>query len=307
MILCCGDALIDFLPAVTAAGAAAFQPVVGGSVHNVAIALGRMGVPSAYFSGLSNDFFGEQIAQSLTASGVSLAYAPRFARHTTLAFVRMENGHARYAFIDDASAGRLLTVADLPRLGPEIEVVHFGSIHLIQDPVAGAMEVLAARAAPTKVVTFDPNIRPTLIHDRADYLKRFNGFKAQSDIMKLSDEDLAWLAPDGHIEALAAEWLASGARLVILTAGAAGARAFAKDQHWEVPAIVTTVVDTVGAGDTFTAGVLASLRQAGALAKPALAKPDYEIVGRALQLGARAAAITCSRAGANPPWSKELA
>ncbi len=306
MILCCGDALIDFLPAQTATGAPAFQPVVGGSVHNVAIALGRMAVPAAYFSGLSSDFFGEQIVASLKASKVSLDYAPRFDRHTTLAFVRMENGHARYVFVDDASAGRLLTVADLPELGPEITCVHFGSIHLIRDPVAGAMEVLAARASRDRVITFDPNIRPTLITDRKDFLKRVRGFGQVADIIKLSDEDFAWLADGESFETVAHRWLSRGSHLVILTEGEKGARALSSRRTWTVPGVKAQVVDTVGAGDTFTAGVLASLHADGALTKPALANPAPDLIERALSFGARAAAITVSRAGADPPWRREL-
>lgn len=306
MILCCGDALIDFLPATTPAGAAAYQPVVGGSVHNVAIALGRLGLPVAFFSGLSNDFFGEQIVASLQASNVSLAYAPRFDRHTTLAFVRMENGHARYVFVDDASAGRLLTVSDLPDLGAEVTCVHFGSIHLIRDPVAGAMEVLAARAARDRVITFDPNVRPSLIADRKDFLKRVRGFGQEADIIKLSDEDLHWLSDGEDFATIARRWLSRGTKLVILTEGEHGAQALSSNHHWRVPGVQTNLVDTVGAGDTFTAGVLTSLQRAGALTKAALHDPAPQLVEEALRFGARAAAITCSRAGADPPWAHEV-
>jgi fructokinase len=306
MILCCGDALIDFLPAKTTAGAAAYQPAVGGSVHNVAIALGRLGLPVSFFSGLSNDFFGEMIVSSLQHSKVSLAYCPRFDLHTTLAFVRMENGHARYAFVDDASAGRMLGVSNLPDIGTDVTCVHFGSIHLIRDPVAGAMEVLAARAARDTVITFDPNVRPSLITDRKDFLKRVRGFGQEADIIKLSDEDLNWLSDGEDFETIARRWLSRGTKLVILTEGEHGAQALSNSFHWRVPGVKTTVVDTVGAGDTFTAGVLASLEKAGALTKAALHEPAPQLVEEALRFGARAAAITCSRAGADPPWSHEV-
>jgi fructokinase len=307
MILCCGDALIDFLPVVTADGVPAFRPVVGGSVHNVAIALGRLGVPTGFFSGISKDFFGEQIVESFTASGVSLTHAPRFDWHTTLAFVRMENGHPRYAFIDDAAAGRMLSIADLPEIGPEISALHFGSIHLIRDPVAGAMEVLAARGGRDRLVSYDPNIRPSLITDRRDFLKRVRGFGQLADIIKLSDEDFAWFADGSSFEDAARSWLNAGSKLVILTEGAAGARALSQHHAWHVPGVTAKVVDTVGAGDTFTAGVLTSLHRAGALSKSALINPAPQLIDDALRFAARAAAITVSRAGADPPWQRELA
>jgi fructokinase len=137
MILCCGEALIDFLPRIGKDGAAVYQPVNGGSVYNTAIALGRLDVPVGLFAGISTDFFGDSLRAGLTSSKVSLKYTRSKPQHTTLAFVKLENGHARYSFVDDASAGRNLTKADLPKLPKAVAALHFGSISLIPEPEGG--------------------------------------------------------------------------------------------------------------------------------------------------------------------------
>ncbi|TIP37609.1 MAG: carbohydrate kinase, partial [Mesorhizobium sp.] len=140
MILCCGEALIDMLPRITTEGEAAFAPYVGGAVFNSAIALGRLGAPAGFFSGLSSDLFGGQLRDALGASKVSSTYAHTSPRPTTLAFVRLTNGQATYTFYDENTAGRMLTIEDLPKLGAEIEAMLFGAISLISEPAGSAYE-----------------------------------------------------------------------------------------------------------------------------------------------------------------------
>ncbi|HEX9858350.1 MAG TPA: PfkB family carbohydrate kinase, partial [Paracoccaceae bacterium] len=167
-------------------------------------------------------------------------------------------------------------------------------------------EALQAREAPARVTMIDPNIRPGFITDEASYRARITRMIARADIVKLSDEDLHWLMGPGELTALARQIIATGPKLVFLTEGAKGARAVTATQDRFCAAQQVTVADTVGAGDTFNAGTLAALHAAGALSKAALASLPDATLDAALSLGTRSAAITVSRAGANPPWAHEI-
>ena len=305
-ILCCGEALIDMLPRQTAAGETAFAPHPGGAVFNTAIALGRLGAPAAFFSGLSTDLFGQMLDDALQASQVDATTAVRSARPTTLAFVTLEGGQARYAFYDENTAGRMLTLRDLPAFPPEVAAMFFGGISLAADPCGAVYAGLLGAEAGRRVTMLDPNIRPGFISDEAAYRARLGGMIAAADIVKLSDEDLQWLEGPGEIAALARGLLARGPKLVLITEGAKGATGYAAGAEVFVPARPVAVIDTVGAGDTFNAGVLAALSREGALTKAAVAGLGEDLVARALDLGIRAAAVTVSRAGANPPWAEEV-
>ena len=307
MILSCGEALIDMLPRTSTEGEPCFAPYAGGAVFNTAIALGRLGAPSAFFSGVSNDMLGEILADSLAASNVDTRYLARSDRPTTVAFVKLVNGQATYAFYDEASAGRMLSKADLPTLPSEISTLFLGGISLVNDPAASTYEALQARECETRVTMIDPNIRPGFIAGKeVAYRARIERMIARADIVKLSDEDLHWLGGQGDLTALARGILAMGPKVVFITEGSKGARAVTATQDIFVAAQKVMVVDTVGAGDTFNAGVLAALHQAGALTKAGVASLADSTLTDALSLGTRAAAVTVSRAGANPPWASEL-
>ncbi|MBN2631520.1 MAG: carbohydrate kinase [Rhodobacteraceae bacterium] len=307
MILSCGEALIDMLPRISTEGEACFAPYAGGAVFNTAIALGRLGAPSALFSGVSTDMLGEILAETLTASNVDTQYLARSARPTTVAFVELVNGQATYAFYDEATAGRMLSPGQLPILPSHVSTLFFGGISLVNDPAASTYEALQAREAATRVTMIDPNIRPGFIAGQeTDYRARIERMIARADIVKLSDEDLHWLLGASDPAVLARQILAMGPSLVFITEGAAGARAVTASQNRSVAATKVSVADTVGAGDTFNAGALAALHAAGALSKSALAALPDATLDAALSLGTRAAAITVSRPGANPPWSHEL-
>ncbi|SFR13080.1 carbohydrate kinase family protein [Poseidonocella sedimentorum] len=306
MILSCGEALIDMLPRETEAGEMAFAPYPGGAVFNTAIALGRLGAPSAFFTGLSRDLFGEMLARALIESRVDAAYASVSDRPTTLAFVTLTEGQARYAFYDENTAGRMLQPADVPTLGPEVEAMFFGGISLVVDPCGAAYEALMTHEAQHRVVMMDPNIRPGFIRDEATYRARIERMIAMCDIVKLSDEDLHWLGGTGDIGALARDMLQRGPKLVLITRGGDGASGYSAAHEVHVESTRVTVADTVGAGDTFNAGALTALHRAGLLSKSAVAALDEEAIRAALTLGSRAAAVTVSRAGANPPWDHEM-
>ncbi|WP_151717690.1 carbohydrate kinase family protein [Gemmobacter serpentinus] len=307
MILSCGEALIDMLPRQSTAGEACFAPYAGGAVFNTAIALGRLGAPSAFFSGVSTDMLGEILAETLSASKVDIQHLARSARPTTVAFVKLVEGQATYAFYDEGTAGRMLSQDQLPDLPAEVDTLFLGGISLVNDPAASTYEALQAREAAARVTMIDPNIRPGFIAGKeAEYRARVERMIARADIVKLSDEDLHWLLGAGDVVDLARRLLAKGPKLVFITEGADGARAVTATQNRFVAATKVTVADTVGAGDTFNAGVLAALHEAGVLTKAALGTLSDAVLDAALSLGTRAAAVTVSRAGANPPWRHEL-
>ena len=306
MILCCGEALIDMLPRTTTLGEPAFAPYVGGAVFNTAIALGRLGAPAGFFSGLSSDLFGGQFRDALGASKVSSTYAHTSPRPTTLAFVRLDNGQATYTFYDENTAGRMLTTDDLPELGGEIEAMLFGAISLISDPAGAAYEEFMKREYAQRVMMLDPNIRPNFIPDKAKHLRRIRNMMAMADIVKLSDEDLHWFGEAGSHEDVIRNWLDRGPKLIVVTHGSEGAVGYSRDHTVTVMPEKVKVVDTVGAGDTFNAGILASLHEQGQLSKTAIAGLSKDAIRKALALGAKAAAVTVSRAGANPPWRHEI-
>jgi fructokinase len=305
MILCAGEALIDMLPRDTAEGAA-FLPVPGGSVFNTAIALGRLGSPVRFFSGISTDLFGARLMEALNESAVDARLAARSDRPTTLAFVTLVDGQARYAFYDENTAGRMVSPQDLPAL-VAVEALFFGGISLPVEPCGAAYEALCLRAAPNLVIMVDPNIRPGFITDEPRYRARLTAMLSAADIVKVSDEDLHWLFGTGDEASLAKAVRALGPSLVAVTRGARGVAAYGPHGLTELPGNPVEVVDTVGAGDTFNAGLLEGLRRVGALSKQMLATGlDEAALVSALTLGQRAAAVTVSRAGANPPWAHEL-
>jgi fructokinase len=307
MILCAGEALIDMLPRTATTGEPAFAPHAGGAVFNTAIALGRLGAPTGFLSGLSSDLFGDILRAELVASKVDAAPSVVADRPTTLAFVRLVDGQASYAFYDENTAGRMLSPADLPALPASVQALFVGGISLVGEPCGSAYEALMAREAGARVTMIDPNIRPGFIRDEGAYRARIARMIALADLVKLSDEDLHWLEGAGDAAALARGLLAQGPKAVFITEGASGARAITATQNVFLPARRVTVADTVGAGDTFNAGVLAALHAGGRLSKDGVAALTRADLEGALDLGIRAAAVTVSRPGANPPWAHEVA
>ncbi len=314
MIISCGEALIDMLPRTSAAGEACFAPYAGGAVFNTAIALGRLGTPSAFFSGLSTDMFGQLLVDTLTASTVDVSLSARSGRPTTVAFVKLVDGHATYAFYDENTAGRMLSASDLPALPAKTSALFFGGISLVNDPAASTYEALQAKVAATHVTMIDPNFRAAFVDaqdalspgTRDRYMARVERMMATADIVKLADEEITNIFGAADHASYARSLLARGPKVVLITEGSKGARAITARHDRFIAATPVTVADTVGAGDTFNAGVLTALNRAKLLSKSALADISAEALDAALTLGTRAAAVTVSRAGANPPWAHEL-
>jgi fructokinase len=302
MILACGEALIDMLPRESTQEEDCFAPYPGGAVFNTAIGLGRLGVDTQFFCGMSADFLGDILRGALDASGVDHTPSPRMVAPCTVAFVKLVDGQATYAFYDENSAMRTLTAA------PEIEAnaLFFGGISLVGDGCGDVYEALMLRESPRRVTMIDPNIRPSFIKDVVAYRDRIDRMMAAADIIKLSDEDLHWLEGEGDLAELARGLVAKGAKLVCITQGADGVTGYTANHEVFVPSERAEVVDTVGAGDTFNSGTLAGLDRLGCLTKERIANLTEDEIHEALHLGVRVAAVTVSRPGANPPTAAEL-
>ncbi|MDO5528984.1 MAG: carbohydrate kinase [Paracoccus sp. (in: a-proteobacteria)] len=303
MILCCGESLIDMVP-----DQGAYRPLPGGSVFNTAIALGRLGANVRYLWPLSEDRFGAALRQMLDDSHVDWALCPATPRPTALAFVHLgEAGEAEYSFHDEGSAGRNFEPAALPNLPKDTEALFIGGISLVREPCGGAVEELALRAAQAGVpIMLDPNIRPGFIESETETRARLGRLMRLAQIVKLSQADRDWLFPDLGGDELAEEILGRGAKLVVLTSGAEGAAAYTSTLRRERGSEAAELADTIGAGDSFNAGLLAALSAQGALSGAGLGALDEAALDDAMALAARASAVTVSRPGANPPWRHEL-
>ncbi|MEU3530102.1 carbohydrate kinase [Streptomyces murinus] len=300
MIVVAGEALIDLVPQGPGA-LAALKPAPGGGPYNTALALGRLGSPTAFCSRTSYDAFGEALLDGLRRAGVEVAGVQRGPEPTTLAVATVDgDGSASYSFHVDGTADRLFTApASLPA---EARAVSFGTLSLVLEPGASAYEELMRRAAGQGLFTaLDPNIRAGLIPDADAYRARFASWLPSVTLLKVSAEDAAWLGGTPR------EWLAEGPSAVVVTRGGEGLTVYTRDGgECSVPGEKVDVVDTIGAGDTVNAALLHGLSALDALSQEALAALGTEGWTRLLRFAARAAAITCSRAGAEPPYADEL-
>ncbi|UVF21761.1 carbohydrate kinase [Microvirga terrae] len=308
MILVCGEALIDlFIGASSQTGFPA-EAVAGGSPFNVAIGIGRLGRPAAFLSTLSDDVFGTFLAGKLAESGVSPDYIQRCPNYTTLSVVATDaSGQPQYSFYAPNSADRALTPEALPtELPANVSAIAAGSYALGVEPIASAIETLLRREAGSRVISLDPNVRPRVVGDLAIYRERFERLLAHADIVKASDEDVEILYSTHDLAAAARDWLQRGPKLVIVTRGEKGPLAAFGDRIVERLAPRIDVVDTVGAGDTFHAGLLSWLDANNLLTPQGIAGLTDAQVTAALDFAAAAAAIVCTRRGANPPFWAEV-
>ncbi len=307
--LVCGEALYDVFVGAPTPNGFALDARIGGSAFNVAVGLARLGLPSGLLTGVGTDALGDRLAAELEAEGV----APRFLRRkplrTTLALVSLgPDGGARYSFYGDDAADRAVTEGDLPDLDG-VRALMFGCLSLLSEPTGSSFLALACRAASAPrrpLVTLDPNIRPTVEPDMAVWRARVDAFAARADVVKVSAEDLEALHPDGGETEAAARWRGLGVRLVVVTRGGAGAAAYGDFGAAEVAAPPVDVADTVGAGDSFLAALVAALEAAGRATPEGVAALDAEGARAALGFAAKAAAVTCGRRGADLPRRADL-
>jgi fructokinase len=298
-----GEALIDF----ASQGGLTFQGHPGGSPLNAAVACARLGEPPFYLTQLSTDLFGDHLVRYLAENGVDTHFVLRADAPSTFAFVEHTAGSNRYAFFTRGSADGGYAPSPLPDLPPETRFLHFGSISLLAEPSATSITAIVAAHVGRTVVVFDPNVRPSLIPDLLAYRARCQGWFARTDLLKLSEEDLELLCPGASLPEAAGRWLAAGAKAVVITRGASGAELHRAGRPVvRVPAPEVKVVDTVGAGDTFSAGLSVGLLDGGVLRAEDLLTASDGTFRRALEFAAAAAALSCTRRGADPPRRPEV-
>jgi fructokinase len=306
MIVVSGEALMDVFAAGDTATGMALDARIGGSPLNVAIGLARLAQPVAFFGALSTGFLGDRLAAALAAEGVDPRCTVRVDAPTTLGLVGLDaRGVPSYAFYGHGAADRQLPLAAL-NLVPSAEAYQFGSYAMVVEPVATAQRALVERECARSVIAYDPNIRLNVEPDLQRWRDTLQWMLPRTTLLKVSDEDLGLLYPGTAPAALAAQWLAAGVALVVVTRGAEGAWAWTASRQVSVPPVSVAVVDTVGAGDTFQAALLTGLAERGLLSRAALAGIGAAPLTSVLQFAAQAAAITCSRRGADLPRRSEL-
>ncbi|MDQ0314801.1 carbohydrate kinase family protein [Amorphus orientalis] len=306
MIVTCGEAVVDFLPEPDADGRPLFRPVLGGSLYNVALGLGRLGVPAAYFWELSTDPFGTWLASELEASGASLAHTTRGDRPSTLAFVDLSGDEPHFQIIDAGQTMSTLDPAGLGPLPPSARLFHTGSAILALEPGGTAIERFVHETAKTVPVSLDFNVRPPSIRDLDGYKARLDRLVGSATIVKASAADLAVLEPDMEPDAILARWRTQGVPLGIVTLGGGGAIAATAD-HWiRLPAETVTLKDPVGAGDAFMTGLFARLWERNALDRTALGALGEADLTDAIAYAQKVAGFVCRHAGAVFPWRADL-
>jgi fructokinase len=322
MIICCGEALMDMARTQVPGLGEGFSPHPGGSPYNTAIAIGRLGTPVKFLGRFSTDFFGEILLKRLRESHVGADLIIRSDQNTTLAFVKMEKSKGpQYVFYTEGTAGRSLSTEDLPpKLPVDTKCILFGSISMTMEPIASAIEFLILREGSRKstdqmdgapVISFDPNIRPFMIKNKATYIDRFEKWISSSTIAKISSEDFAFLYLFLDMAKALKNVLAMWPRLAICTLGQKGAQASLRRNDGSIttvnaPVVNLPVVDTIGAGDTFHGAFLSWLEMKGKMSRSSLANLSETELYDALFFANKAASIVCSRHGAEPPTLREV-
>lgn len=311
MYLVCGEALFDFFSEEDASGQASkvnYKAIAGGSPFNVAVGLRRLGIEAGLLGGLSTDFLGRRLLQVLKDEGVSERFLVEFAAPTTLSMVAVgANGSPQYNFRGEGCADRLLEVAHLPELGDDIRGLHIGSFSLVVQPVGDTLLTLVQRESGKRLISLDPNVRLNPQPDIQLWRDRVAQLVQHADLIKVSDEDLHLLYPDQAPESVLQGWLQHRCQLVFLTRGGDGATVFSR-QHgsWSASAVKVVMADTVGAGDTFQAALIAWLTEQQLDSVDGLQQLTRAQIDTMLAFAVRAAALTCTKTGPDLPYRRQL-
>ncbi|MYM21955.1 carbohydrate kinase [Duganella sp. FT135W] len=308
MIVVCGEALFDVFSDGETPDGYALSARFGGSPFNLAVGLARLGATPLFFGGLSNDMFGRKLTAALQSEGVDISVAPRPAASTALVTVDVgANGTPTYTLYGSATAEREVTTADLAPLPLDAAAIHVGSYCMAVEPVASTLKALVTRQQGRSLIAFDPNVRLTIQPDRSVWTDAISWMLPVTDLLKISDEDIELVFPGLAPQAFIDLALGAGVALVVVTLGGNGVLAATRAVGTlSLPAQNVTVVDTVGAGDTFQAALLSHLSRQRLLTRAALETADRPALLAALHFAGRAAAITCSRRGADMPRLEEV-
>jgi fructokinase len=303
-----GEALIDFLPISEGGRTVGFHIHSAGAPLNVAVGVSRLGQPSAFIGKISHDFFGRMLRGYIAQEGIDGRFLRESDAATTLAIVADEGGEPAFSFYGDGAADTLLTPQELPGDLPEhLAMLHVGSISLLRGSTPSAVLAAVERCRGRALISFDPNIRPGLVRDAGAYRALIDRVAGMADLLKISAADLGWLSPELSVEQAAERFLKLGPALVVVTQGGKGGLALHRGRQQRIPVFPIRVADTVGAGDTFNAGLLAGLAEHGVRSRQALEAIGDEALSETLRFAAAAAAINCSRPGCNPPTRAEVA
>jgi fructokinase len=298
-----GEALIDF----KSTGSLAFQGFIGGSSLNVATATSRLGQATTFLTQISTDLFGTKLVEHMQTNQIDTTFVLESSAPSTLAFVEERGGQAHFTFLGNSAADTLYNPQPRPVLPSSVQFVQFGSISLLTDPTSSSIAEIVANHRERVTVVFDPNCRPALTPDLADYKKKLETWLKIAHLVKVSDQDLNWLEPDKTLDEVGKDWLTKGPKAVIITRGEHGSVLFrAGKPNLEIETPKVTVIDTVGAGDTFTAGLMVGLLEHGHEHSNQLEALTDETWLAVMRFAAVSAAINCTRAGANPPTRDEV-
>ena len=307
MFLSCGEALFDFFPSAETDTGFMFDARIGGSPFNVAVGLSRLGRGAALFTGLSSDSLGRRLERTLVDEGVDTTWLVRKQNQTTLALVGLDlNGVPQYTFYGHDAADSSLGEAELPELPQSVAAIHFGSYSLVVEPTGSSLLEFALRNHKVRLISFDPNPRLNIEPDVGRWRQRVEEFSKMADLIKVSDEDLELLFPGDDIESAMSRWSSRGVQLVVVTRGDNGAVVSLRGEVFESSGSTVEVVDTVGAGDSFQAALLCGLDELGKATKPGIAEVSLDECRRIVDFAAAAAAMTCTRRGADLPRRLDL-
>jgi fructokinase len=302
MIVIGGEALVDLVE-----DGGLLRPVAGGGPFNTAVAFGRLDVEVGFLGAISRDTYGQMLARQLVEAGVDTSLVRWSDAPTPRAVVhRDRDGDHEFTFDVRGTTLVDLPPHQLPDLPDDAWAIHVGTLALAIDPPAAAYEAFVDREAGRRQIILDPNVRPAIFGDVVTYRRRFERLAQLADLVKLSEDDAAWIYPGRGVEAVLELLLGFGPRVVAVTRGANGALAGSRDGFVEVPGIRVTVVDTVGAGDSFGAAFVAALVDEGAFGPRATRTADEAVLTQALLYAVAASAITCTRTGAVPPSRDEI-
>ena len=307
MYVVAGEALMDVFTGATTPTGISLDARIGGSPLNVAFGLARMGRPVAFLGGISNGELGNRLADALRAEGVSLDAVHRSNAPTTISLIGVDlKGVPEYAFYGEGAADRTLPMEALERMPADARALHVGSYTMVAGQTAQTQAALVQRVHGKLLVSYDPNLRLNVEPDIEVWRAKLDWMLPHTDVLKLSEEDLNLLYPGADPTHFAHECLAKGAGLVALTRGGDGAMAWHASGSCEVPPVRVSVIDTVGAGDTFQAALLTRLVELHVLSPAGVRGMSGKLLLDAMRFAAEAAAITCSRRGADLPRRAEL-